>query len=95
MKLLKIFQAGEPVLRQQARPLSTEEITSDRIQQLIELMRETMRYGQDIGLAAPQIGEPLQLAVIEDREEYVKCFSPDELAKRERSTVPFHVIINP
>lgn len=36
-------------------------------------MRETMRYGRDIGLAAPQIGDPLQLAVIEDREEYLKC----------------------
>lgn len=33
MKLLKIFQFGEPVLRQQARSLSIEEITSDRIQQ--------------------------------------------------------------
>ncbi|HWR21502.1 MAG TPA: peptide deformylase [Verrucomicrobiae bacterium] len=32
---------------------------------------------------------------MEDREEYVKCFSLDELAKRERSAVPFHVIINP
>ncbi|HWR21503.1 MAG TPA: peptide deformylase [Verrucomicrobiae bacterium] len=49
MKLLKIFQVGEPVLRQQARPLSTEEIKSDKIQQLIESMRETMRYGGDIG----------------------------------------------
>lgn len=35
MKLLKIFQAGEPVLRQPARPLSTEEITSEKIQQFI------------------------------------------------------------
>lgn len=95
MKLLKIFQVGEPVLRQAARPLSTEEITSDRIQQLIELMRETMRDDRAFGLAAPQIGEPLQLAVIEDREEYLKCVSPDDLAKRERAAVQFHVIINP
>lgn len=95
MKLLKIFQVGEPVLRQQARPLSTEEIKSDKIQQLIESMRDTMRYGGDVGLAAPQIGESLQLAVIEDREEYVKRFAPDDLAKRERSAVPFHVVINP
>lgn len=58
-------------------------------------MRDTMRYGRDVGLAAPQIGESLRLAVIEDREEYLKCFASDELAKRERSTVPFHVIINP
>jgi peptide deformylase len=92
---LKICQAGEPVLRQQARPLSTEEIKSASIQQLIELMRETMRDISGVGLAAPQIGLPIQLAVIEDREEYQKHVPPVVLAERERSPVPFHVIINP
>lgn len=58
-------------------------------------MRETMRHDGALGLAAPQIGESVQLVMIEDREEYVKCLAPDELAKRERSAVPFHVIINP
>lgn len=92
---LPIVQAGEPVLRQQARPLSIEEIKSARIQQLIESMRETMRAAPGVGLAAPQIGEPLQLAVIEDSADYLKGVPQQLLDERQRSAVPFHVIINP
>jgi len=66
----KIVQAGEPVLRNRARLLSANEIRSKFIQELIDRMRETMRDAPGVGLAAPQIGEPLQLAVIEDRPEY-------------------------
>jgi peptide deformylase len=92
---LKIVQTGEPVLRQAARPLSVEEIRSPRIQQLVELMRETMRDAPGVGLAAPQIGESVQLMVIEDRAEYQESLSPERLAERERRPVPFHVVINP
>jgi peptide deformylase len=83
---LKIVQAGDPVLREMARPLSAAEIASAEIQQLIEMMRETMRDAPGVGLAAPQIGLPLQLAVIED---------VGEIEATERKPVPFHVIANP
>jgi peptide deformylase len=92
---LKIVQVGEPVLRQQTRPLSVDEIKSAPIRQLIESMRETMRSAPGVGLAAPQIGEPLQLAVIEDSADYLKDVPQEVLAERERSAVPFQVIINP
>jgi peptide deformylase len=92
---LDLFQAGEPVLRQSARSLSLEEIASDSIQQLIESMKETMHEAPGVGLAAPQVGHSLQLAVIEDRHEYIKDASPKLLSERERQPVPFHVIINP
>jgi peptide deformylase len=93
---LKIVQAGEPVLRQQARPLSVDDILSKEIQDLIEHMRETLRDAPGVGLAAPQVGLPLQLAVIEDRPEYQTAkLSEEELAARERVPVPFHVIVNP
>jgi peptide deformylase len=84
--LLKIVQAGTPVLRQKARSLTPAEIRGAPVQLLIELMRETMRDAPGVGLAAPQIGEPLRLAVLEDqvtREE------------AERTPVPFQVIVNP
>jgi peptide deformylase len=74
------------VLRQTGRTLSPAEITGPEVQQLIELMRETMRHAPGVGLAAPQIGLSLQLAVIEDTAE---------LAATERTPVPFHVIANP
>jgi peptide deformylase len=92
---LKIVQAGEPVLRAQARQLTLEEIITDEIQQLIRDMRETMRDAPGVGLAAPQVGMTLQLAVIEDREELLSGLPAQELAEKERQAVPFHVIINP
>ena len=84
--LLKIVQAGEPVLRVRGRDLSPAEITGPEIQQLIEVMRETMRDAPGVGLAAPQVGVPLQLAVIEDI---------GDSDAQERKPVPFHVIATP
>lgn len=92
---LKILQTGDPVLRTKARPLAPDEIATDRIQELIEHMRETMHDAPGVGLAAPQIGVPLQLVVIEDKEEYFQTISAEDIAERERRAVPFHVIINP
>ncbi len=93
--ILPIVHAGEPVLRQQARALSPQEIRSKEIQNLISHMRETMRGAPGVGLAAPQIGISLQLAVIEDRKEYLKDVSAEQLKLRERRPVAFHVVINP
>lgn len=92
---LKLVQAGEEILRKPARALSRDEILSDRIQQLIEHMRDTMRDAPGVGLAAPQIGEPVQLAVIEDRQEYQRELTTEQLRERNRKPVPFHVLINP
>jgi len=93
--ILPIVQAGDPVLRELARPLSLDEIQSSAIQQLIADMRETMRAAPGVGLAAPQVGLALQLAVIEDAPEYQANATAEELKERERAAVPFHVIINP
>jgi peptide deformylase len=92
---LKIVQAGDPVLRKQSHPLTKDEILSPSIQVLIDLMRDTMREAPGVGLAAPQIAQSIQLAVIEDRATYIKDLSAEELAERQRSAIPFHVIINP
>jgi peptide deformylase len=54
-----------------------------------------MHKAPGVGLAAPQVGLGLQLAVIEDREEYHKEASEALLLERERRPVPFHAIINP
>ena len=83
------------MLREHARPLNPEEILLPGTQELIASMRETMRDAPGVGLAAPQVGLPLQLAVIEDREEYMKDLGQETLAERERKPVAFEVIINP
>jgi peptide deformylase len=95
MPTYKIVQVGDPVLRQRARELTRDEILSPYIQDLIARMRDTMREAPGVGLAAPQIGESLQLAVIEDPPALHAGLTPEQLAERERSAVPFHVLINP
>jgi peptide deformylase len=92
---LKIVQVGEAVLRERAKELTAAEIHSREMQELIEWMRETMHDAPGVGLAAPQIGIPLQLAVIEDKPENMKDAPADFLKERERKPVAFHVIINP
>ena len=92
---LKLLQAGEPVLRTPARLLTPDEITSAEIARLIDDMRETLRDAPGVGLAAPQVGIGIQLAVIEDRPEYTRDLPAEQVAERERTPVPFHVIINP
>ena len=92
---LSIVEVGDPVLRRVARALSQEEIRSPEIQKLIGQMRETMHEAPGVGLAAPQVGHAIQLAVIEDREQYHKDIAPEQLAAKERRRVPFHVLINP
>jgi peptide deformylase len=91
----KIVQVGDPVLRWRARELSREEIATPAIQELIVGMRDTMRDAPGVGLAAPQIGESLQLVVIEDPPRAHAGMTPAQLAERERSAVAFHVLINP
>jgi peptide deformylase len=92
---LPIVEAGHPVLRRLAHPLDPAALRAPEIVQLIEAMRETMRAAPGVGLAAPQIGQSLQLAVIEDRPDYQTRLEPDELAERGREPIPFHVIANP
>lgn len=88
---LKIVQAGEKVLRQRARALTLDEIRNREIQELIESMRETMHDAPGVGLAAPQVGLGLQLAVIQDTADA----AAEYLKERERKPVDFHVLINP
>lgn len=92
---LEIVQAGDPVLRQIARSLRLDEICSAEIQQTIADMLETLRLAPGVGLAAPQVGLGLRLAIIEDREQYQSSWSAEQLRARGRAPVDFHVLINP
>jgi len=93
--LLTFPSTGELVLRRPTRALTQAERLSAEIQELIASMFETMHTAPGVGLAAPQIGMPLQLAVIEDRASYMEKLSAAHLAGRRRAPVAPHVIINP
>lgn len=93
--ILKIVQVGDPVLRQRAADVAPERISTPQFQQLIEMMRATMLDAPGVGLAAPQVGIGLRVAVIEDRAETVAALAPQDAKLRDRNPVPFHVIVNP
>ncbi len=92
---LKIVQAGEPVLREPTREVTAEEIAGAAMRELVAMMRDTMRDAPGVGLAAPQIGLGLRLAVIEDRPEYHRPLDAKILVEREREPVSFHALFNP
>ncbi len=90
-----IVQVGAPVLRGRAAEVAPEQIASDEIQGLITRMIAAMREAPGVGLAAPQLGVPLRVLVLEDRPELMAKLSAEELRERERAPVPLRVFINP
>jgi len=94
-KTLPIVQLGDPVLRRPARDVTRAELAEPRMRELIAAMKQTMRRAPGVGLAAPQVGLGLRLAVIEDMPGDDEEETRDDRATRERDAVPFHVIVNP
>lgn len=85
-----IVQAGHPVLRGRSAPYRGQ-LNENTFAELIELMRRTMHAAPGVGLAAPQIGIPLALAVVEDPG----ALDADIATVRERARMPFRVLVNP
>lgn len=92
---LEIVQAGHPVLRQVAHEVAPEAIGGGELSELIDEMVETMREAPGVGLAAPQVGLPLRLCVVEHREEYVAAVPEELRLEQEKQPVPLTVLINP
>ncbi|MTD17316.1 peptide deformylase [Nakamurella sp. YIM 132087] len=88
---LPIVQAGDPVLRTPARPYAEDPLEPGLLAALIAAMRETMLAAPGVGLAAPQVGLGVRIAVIEDTAAV-----PTSIAlARERTPVPFRVLVDP
>ncbi|HVY49602.1 MAG TPA: peptide deformylase [Minicystis sp.] len=90
-----IVQTGHPVLRNAARPVPPEMLGSAELASLVRTMIEVMRNAPGVGLAAPQIGVPLRVVVMEDAEELMQRLSDDERAERGRTPLPLTVLVNP
>ena len=82
MTILEILTFPDPRLRIKSKPVTKFDA---EFQQLVDDMLETMRAAPGVGLAAPQIGEPLQLVVIEYNDD-----EEDEDAKPKR-----YILANP
>ncbi len=62
MSILDIRVLGDPILRQDSKPVAT---VTDGLRQLIDDMFETMHAAKGIGLAAPQVGRTERIAVVD------------------------------
>ena len=91
--ILPILQYGDPILRIKGKPI--EDIDAG-VRELAANMLDTMHAANGVGLAAQQIGEPLQLTVldisaVEDRPSTLKLEGSEVDPK---SSMPL-VLINP
>jgi peptide deformylase len=65
MAVRDIVTIGDPVLRERARELTSEELRTPEVQALIDDLVDTMRAAGGAGLAANQVGERVRVAVVE------------------------------
>jgi len=65
MAVREIIRMGHPTLRQVARPLALKELDSPELDQLVADMVDTLHQAGGIGLAAPQVNQPIRLAIVE------------------------------
>src|SRR6476469_7160660 len=87
---LPIVAAGEPVLRR-ATERYDGQLDAVLLSRFVEALRVTMHAAPGVGLAAPQVGVPLRIAVIEDPAPV-----PEEVrVARGRVPQPFRVVVNP
>ena len=87
MAIRKVLRMGHPVLREPARPVKAEELRSDGLRALVADMIDTLNDYGGIGLAAPQVGESLRLALIE---------IPDGVTRYTKTEpMPLTVFVNP
>ncbi|GLT32147.1 hypothetical protein SLA2020_068340 [Shorea laevis] len=93
--LPKIVKAGDPVLHEPAQEVDPKEIPSEHIQKIIDDMIKAMRMALGVGIAAPQIGIPLKIIVLEDTEEYISYAPKEETRAQDRHPFDPLVILNP
>ncbi len=63
MSILKIARMGHPVLRQTCQAIDPKAITGPDVQRLIRDMFATMAEYSGVGLAAPQVHQPVRLVI--------------------------------
>ncbi|CAL9352909.1 peptide deformylase [Streptomyces sp. DH-12] len=87
---LPLVAAGHPVLRRRTEPYDGQ-LDPVLLARFVQALRVTMRAAPGVGLAAPQVGVGLRIAVIEDPAPV-----PEEVrVARGREPQPFRVLVNP
>ena len=73
MAILEVVKAGNPVLKQVAKPIKK---IDSRLRRLMDDMAETMYKCDGVGLAAPQVGQSIRLVVIDVGEGIIELINP-------------------
>ncbi len=77
MAILKIIEAGAPILKGTAKPVN--HITK-HTKKLLDDMAETMYAAEGVGLAAPQINQSLKIVVLDDGNGLIELINPEILS---------------
>jgi len=93
--LLKLYQTGQPILRKPARRVTKQLLASKRTQEVIDFMIATLRDAPGVGVAAPQVGESLQIIIIEDKARYHETVPVNLLKEQRRQPTSLRVLVNP
>ena len=83
MALLEIKKAGAPVLKEVCAPV--DKIDS-KLKRLMDDMAETMYEANGVGLAAPQVGIPIRMVVIDTGDGLYELINP-QIVKREGTEI--------
>lgn len=73
MAVLNVVQIGDPVLRAKCAPV---EAFDETLWKLLDDMKDTVKAENGAGLAAPQVGKSLRLAVVDVEEGYFEFINP-------------------
>jgi len=87
MTVLPIVTVGDPVLRERARELTSDELASDDVQAFIDDLIDTKRAADGAGLAANQVGDLRRIAVVE--------VIPGNPRYPYKPPIPLTVMVNP
>ncbi len=79
MAIRSVVQVGDDVLRQKCLPV---EEFDEKLFQLLDDMKETVRKEQGAGLAAPQVGVLRRVVVVDVEEGYFEFVNPVLLLKK-------------
>lgn len=86
-----VVQIGDPTLRTVSDEIPRDLIKSPEIKFLINRMKTVMKKYDSVSIAAPQIGIPVQLFLMEFNEKHLKAYSPQEQKIKDMKVVPFKV----
>src|SRR5690242_14434899 len=76
MATLPITKLGDPILRKVSRTIDLAVISTSEFRRLVEDMIETMHAANGIGIAAPQVGVELQVAIINAKDRPFAIINP-------------------